>query len=171
MTMAIRIEPAGLAHAHVLTALHAACFEDSWSVGAMADVLASPGAFACMALPAGPLEAEPIGFALARIAADEAELLSLGVIPGARRQRAAQALLDAVVRHASRHGAGMLFLEVAETNEAARCLYAANGFAAVGRRPDYYQRPNTVPVAALTLRRALRAGVSVDKRANHRGPS
>jgi [ribosomal protein S18]-alanine N-acetyltransferase len=169
MTGAIRIEPAGLAHAHVLTALHAACFDDSWSVGAMADVLASPGAFACVALPADLIDPAPVGFALARIAADEAELLSLGVIPVARRQRTAQALLDDIVRHASQHGAGVLFLEVAETNEAARRLYAANGFAAVGRRPDYYRRPNSVPVAALTLRRALRAGVSLDKPANHRG--
>jgi [ribosomal protein S18]-alanine N-acetyltransferase len=169
MTAALRIEPAGLAHARVLTALHAACFDDAWSVGAMADVLASPGAFACLALPDSVEEPAPLGFALARIAADEAELLSLGVIPAARRRRIGQALLDDVVRYAGERGAGTLFLEVAETNEAARLLYAANGFAAVGRRPDYYQRPNTVPVAALTLRRVLRNATSLDQPSNHRG--
>lgn len=153
---AYRIEPAGLAHVRVLTTLHGACFEDSWSTGAMADVLASPGAFAFVALPDdNEAEAAPVGFALARVAADEAELLSLGVLRGARRRGAARALLQAVLREAHRRGAVTLFLEVAETNDAARLLYATNSFAAVGRRPDYYQRPNSVPVAALTLRRPL----------------
>ena len=154
---AFRVEPAGLAHVRVLTTLHAACFDDPWSAGAMADVLASPGAFACVALPDGDGEPAPVGFALARVAADEAELLSLGVVPAARRRGAARALLDAIIRQAQRRGAVTLFLEVAETNDAARLLYATNGFVAVGRRPDYYQRPNAVPVAALTLRRPLSA--------------
>lgn len=158
MTVALRVDAVGLAHARVLAALHAACFEDSWSVGAMADVLASPGAFACLAFPAGATD--PAGFALARVAADEAELLSLGVMPSSRRQRIGRALLDDVIRRVGELNAAAIFLEVAETNDAARLLYAASGFSAVGRRPDYYQRPNTVPVAALTLRRALRpAGV------------
>lgn len=168
MTPSIRIEPAGLAHTRVLAALHASCFDDAWSVGAMADVLASPGAFACIALPTGEPEPSPAGFALARVVADEAELLSLGVHPSARRQRIGQALLDEVIRRADRLGATTLFLEVAETNEAARLLYVANGFSAVGRRPDYYQRSNTVPVAALTLRRALRSHTPVDEPSNHR---
>lgn len=154
---AFRVEPAGLTHVRVLTALHAACFDDSWSAGAMADVLASPGAFACVALPDDAAEPAPVGFALARVAADEAELLSLGVVPTSRRRGAARALLDAIIRQAQRRGAVTLFLEVAETNDAARLLYAANGFVAVGRRPDYYQRPNAAPVAALTLRRPLSA--------------
>ena len=158
----IRIEAVGLAHTRVLAALHAACFDDAWSVGAMADVLASPGAFACLALAADMPDLPPLGVALARIAADEAELLSLGVIPAERRRRIGQALLDDVLRRAEEFRAVALFLEVAESNEAARRLYEANGFSAVGRRPDYYQRPNTVPVAALTLRRALQPG-SVSK--------
>lgn len=168
MTPALRIEPAGLAHARVLAALHAACFDDAWSVGAMADVLASPGAFACLALPEGDIEPSPVGFALARVAADEAELLSIGVLAEKRRRGTAQALLDDVIRTAAGRGAVSLFLEVAETNDAARLLYTANGFVAVGRRPDYYQRPNTVPVAALTLRRPLLTK-SADQPANHRG--
>jgi ribosomal-protein-alanine N-acetyltransferase len=101
-----------------------------------------------------------VGFALARVAADEAELLSLGVIPAARRQGIGQALLDDVIRVAAARQAAALFLEVAETNEAARRLYGTNGFSAVGRRPDYYQRPNTVPISALTLRRALLRGAA-----------
>ncbi len=158
MTVPVRIDAVGLAHTRVLAALHAACFDDTWSVGAMADVLASPGAFACLALAVDTPEPSPLGFALARIAADEAELLSLGVIPAERRRRIGQALLDNVLHSAEQFRATALFLEVAETNEAARRLYEANGFSAVGRRPDYYQRPNTVPVAALTLRRALQPG-------------
>jgi RimJ/RimL family protein N-acetyltransferase len=53
-------------------------------------------------------------------------------------------------------------LEVAETNEVARRLYAAAGFRAVGRRPDYYQRANSVPVAALTMAREMHASLRVE---------
>ena len=49
-----------------------------------------------------------------------------------------------------------MFLEVAEDNRAARALYAAAGFASVGRRPAYYARPGAADaVAALILRRDL----------------
>jgi ribosomal-protein-alanine N-acetyltransferase len=168
MIPAIRIESVGLAHTPVLATLHAACFDDAWSAGAMADVLASPGAFACIAMPVDLSDAAPAGFALARLAADEAELLSLGVIPPARRRGIGQALLDDVIRRAGQLKARALFLEVAETNDTARLLYAANGFSAVGRRPDYYQRANSVPVAALTLRLMLRQG-SADSGSSHAG--
>jgi ribosomal-protein-alanine N-acetyltransferase len=170
MTAALRIEPAGLAHARVLTALHAACFDDAWSVGAMADVLASPGAFACLALPDSVEEPAPLGFALARIAADEAELLSLGVIPAARRRRIGQALLDDVVRYAGERGAGTLFLEVAETNEAARLLYAANGPTITSVRTPCLSRLSRCAVCCATRHRSTSHQIIVDAHNRNRKP-
>ena len=156
-----RLAPAGPAHAAVMAALHAQCFDDAWSVRAVADVLASPGAFAYLALvpaegdPAADGAEVPVGFALARRTGDDAELLTLCVLREHRRRRIGAALLEAVTHRARQFGAHSLFLEVAETNQAAQILYAAHGFVAGRRRPDYYRGPNRVPVAALELRRDL----------------
>lgn len=147
------ISPADVAHAAVMAALHGRCFDDAWSVHAMTEILASPGTFAYLALAsAAGEEAAPGGFALARRIGDDAELLTLCVLSEHRRQTVGSALLQTVMRHARQFGARSLFLEVAETNEAAQALYAAHGFVAGRRRPDYYRAPNRVPVAALELR-------------------
>jgi ribosomal-protein-alanine N-acetyltransferase len=152
MTAAARLTTAGAAHAAVLAALHGRCFEDAWSIQATAEVLGSPGAFAYVALgPAEGSEAQPLGFALARRIGDDAELLTLCVLPEERRRGVGAALLDEVMARARQMGARRLFLEVAETNGAAQALYAARGFVAGRRRPDYYRGPNRVPTAALEL--------------------
>jgi [ribosomal protein S18]-alanine N-acetyltransferase len=152
MSEAARIELAGVPHAGLLSALQAQCFDDAWSPSSIAEVLVSPGAFALLAVQG---EAMPVGFAVARLAGDEAELLSLGVVVSQRRKGIAKRLLRAVIERAGAAGSRALFLEVAESNDAARLLYSARGFTAVGRRPDYYRRPNAVPIAALTLRLLL----------------
>ncbi|MBY0338017.1 MAG: GNAT family N-acetyltransferase [Acetobacteraceae bacterium] len=93
------------------------------------------------------------GFILARVAADEAEILTLAVVPEARRQGVATALVEAACAAALLAGARVMFLEVAEDNGAARALYAALGFAVAGRRRGYYGPGRD----ALLLRAALPA--------------
>lgn len=100
-----------------------------WSRDAFCRMLAMPGAFAI---------ATPDGFVLARTAADSAEILMLAVLPVARRHGLGRRLLDQAMAEAGAAGAREMFLEVAEGNRAARALYAAAGFAGVGRRPRYY---------------------------------
>ena len=78
------------------------------------------------------------GRVLARIAAEEAEILTLAVAPAARRQGLGRALLLAAMEEAARRGAREMFLEVAAANPAARALYAACGFTEVGLRRGYY---------------------------------
>lgn len=125
----VRAEPP---HAAALAAIHAACFPpaERWDERAMASLLAQPGVF-------GLIDPEG-GCVLARIAADEAEILTLAVVPERRRQGRGRALLDAARREAAQAGALALFLEVAEDNAAALALYAAQGFGPVGRRRAYY---------------------------------
>ena len=95
MTSAFRLTAADGAHAALLAALHGRCFEDAWSTQAMAEVLGSPGAFAYVAVvPADGTADQPVGFALARRAGDDAELLTLCVLPDARRRGMGAALLD-----------------------------------------------------------------------------
>jgi ribosomal-protein-alanine N-acetyltransferase len=149
---AATVAPAGIAHVHVLAAMHAACFEERWSVDAVTEVMAGPGVFAFIAQADGDGGHE---FAIARIVGEDSELLSLGVVPGGRRRGIARQLVTAVLRRASERGARQIFLEVAEDNFAAQHLYRFYGFRLVGRRPDYYRRVGGGAIAALTLRRNL----------------
>jgi [ribosomal protein S18]-alanine N-acetyltransferase len=144
----IALEPATPFHAAALAAIHAAAFSpgEQWGEDAMALQLGLPGAFGWIA-PRG-------GLALARVAADEAEVLTLAVLPAVRRQGVGRALLARVMTEAGRRGARSLFLEVAETNRAARQLYTQSGFAEVGRRPRYYRDG----ADALVLRAVIPSG-------------
>ena len=94
------------------------------------------------------------GFVLARIVADEAEILTIAVAEPVRGQRIGERLMEQVVIGALAQGGVALFLEVAEDNQSAISLYDRMGFSEVGRRPAYYQR-KTGPIAALTMRLAL----------------
>lgn len=82
-----------------------------------------------------------VGFAVLWFAADEGELGDLAVDPERRNRGIGRALVDRSIEEATLRGASALYLEVRESNEAARSLYAARGFELVGRRADYYNGP------------------------------
>ncbi len=128
-----------------MAAIHAASFppRERWGEDAMRLQLELPGAF-------GLIDARG-GFVLARVAADEAEILSIAVMPKARRVGLGRTLLTAAIAEARARGAAAVFLEVAAANAAARALYAQAGFREVGTRPNYYPGG----AAALVLRAAL----------------
>jgi [ribosomal protein S18]-alanine N-acetyltransferase len=133
------------AHAAALAAIHAASFPpaSSWGADAMALQLGLPGAF-------GFIDARG-GIVLARVAADEAEILTLAVTPEARRQGLGAALLRRAMDEAAARSAGAMFLEVGEKNAPARALYATAGFAQIGRRRHYYPDGEDALVLRATL--------------------
>ncbi len=135
------------AHAAALAAIHAAAFPpaESWDAAAMARLLAMPGVFGLID-PAG-------GCVLARVAADEAEILTLAVAPGQQRHGVGRRLLQHAGGRAAALGAATLFLEVSAGNGPALALYDAAGFAACGRRRKYYPDGSD----ALVLRAATSA--------------
>lgn len=112
-----------------LAALHATSFPDPWNADAIRELFAGPGVFAFFLRD---------GFILARAVDDEAEILTLAVMPQTRRQGLGRSLIRAAAHHARKLGANSLFLEVAANNIAAQALYRGQGFAAVGRRKAYY---------------------------------
>ncbi|HYZ33702.1 MAG TPA: GNAT family N-acetyltransferase [Crenalkalicoccus sp.] len=120
------------AGAPALASLQAACFapHPGWGADAIALMLAQPGGFA-LCVPGQ-------GFVLARAVGGEAEILSVGVVPAARRQGLGGRLLAAAMFGAAARGAAAMFLEVGAANVAALALYRAAGFVVVGRRRDYY---------------------------------
>jgi len=94
------------------------------------------------------------GFILSRLAADEAEILSVAVAASQRGRGLAGRLLDLHLRTLAGRGVRAVFLEVEEANRAATCLYARRGFREVGRRDAYYGGPGAGS-RALVLRRDL----------------
>ncbi len=135
-----------------LAALHRLCFEGAprpWTAAEFAALLSDRSAV---------LVTGPDGFALGRVAGDEAELLTLAVDPGRRRLGTARALVAALEAQVSARGAREMFLEVAETNTGARALYAGLGYAKAGRRPRYYG-PG---IDALILKKILTGAASGD---------
>lgn len=130
-----------------LAAIHAACFTvpRPWSAAELAELIASPSTLLAEASD---------GFALARVAADEAELLTIAVRPEARGRGLGSALLRDVLTAAAARGAGRMVLEVAADNAAALALYRREGFAECGRRRGYYAAPDGRRIDALIMARA-----------------
>jgi ribosomal-protein-alanine N-acetyltransferase len=98
--------------------------------------------------PAGDL----LGWGGVMVVADTAEILTVGVVPAARRAGLARRLIAALLDEALRRGAREAFLEVRVDNDAARALYRSEGFVDVGLRRGYYDGGR---VDAVTMRREL----------------
>ena len=138
-------------------ALHAqAGLPEAWDAGAFATLLAMPGAQGCLALD--PETGAPVGLALWRVAADEAELLTICVSPASRRQGLGSVLLAAALDRVRARGAERMLLEVAADNGPARSLYGAHGFQACGLRPNYYRTTSGTVDAEIMIRDSLAAG-------------
>ncbi|HKD20852.1 MAG TPA: tRNA (adenosine(37)-N6)-threonylcarbamoyltransferase complex dimerization subunit type 1 TsaB [Rhizomicrobium sp.] len=131
---AIRLRPAVAADSTVLAELYAACLTGPWDAGFFAQTLESSGGFGTIAEAHGAT----LGFVLGRAAADEAEILAIGVLPAYRRSGVGHRLLAEAGRRAAELGAARLFLEVATDNLAARALYHGLGFSEAGKRKSYY---------------------------------
>jgi ribosomal-protein-alanine N-acetyltransferase len=138
-----------------LAEIQATCFLEPWGARSLAKTLSLPGAFALLLRDTTPAGRISVGFAVAQIAADQADLLSFGVIPGQRRRGLGRRLLDGTLERAAKGGARSMFLEVAEDNIAAIALYCGNGFDIIGRRDGYYRDAAGRRIAAITMRRAI----------------
>ena len=154
--MTPRLAAAGAADIDAVMAVMAAAFDpafgEAWSA---AQVLGSlDTGLAWVRIARAPDDA-PLGFTLCRRIGPEAELLLIGVVPGARRSGVGAALLAAASADAKAHAATTMFLEVRDGNTAALALYGAAGYAVVGRRRDYYRGGDGRRIDAITLRRSF----------------
>jgi [ribosomal protein S18]-alanine N-acetyltransferase len=91
------------------------------------------------------------GLILLRHVADEADILTLAVVPEVRRKGIAQTLLGKATTVAASLGVHTVFLEVSVANIAARELYTRIGFVQVGRRRLYYSDRSDALVLRLDL--------------------
>lgn len=144
---------AGQETAGEISQLHGTLFDEPWDVASVQRLLEHPGATALIGRTGFPKVT--VGFVMGQIAADEAEILSIGVAKDWQRIGLAKRLVEGVERAVKRAGAKRLFLEVADDNAAARELYTRAGFKEVGRRKGYYTRKGGASVDALVLSKAL----------------
>lgn len=139
--------------AEEIALLHAALFSPAWDAPSIKNLLEHPASTSLAAVAGNPKSV--VGFVIGQLAADEAEILSIGVTQEWQRFGLGRMLVEGLARAAKRGDAKRLFLEVAEDNTAAAALYRSLGFAEVGRRKAYYVRAGAPAADALTMALAL----------------
>ena len=173
MAAAFALQRATPADAGLMAAIHAHCFDRpsdrAWDETAMAQFLAAPGVLCLIGSVIDTGDA-PAGLLIARRAADEAELLTLGVTPAGRRAGLGRALLTRAVDDLRSSGARLLFLEVDEDNAPALALYGSLGAQPVGQRPGYYENGACATIFRLALseRRSDDGPITDEPRKNQR---
>jgi ribosomal-protein-alanine N-acetyltransferase len=123
--------------APAMHAIEVESFGDPWSAASFRSMLAHPQMHARVAMRGDVL----LGYCIAWIVGDEAELANLAVTSAVRREGIGALLLDDLVRAVDGHGGATIWLEVREGNRAARMLYEGRGFRETGRRKGYYRAP------------------------------
>lgn len=132
-----------------ISRLHGVLFSPPWTEAGVAGLMSHAGS-AAFVVDAGP-EDGISGFILGRVAADEAEILSLGVAATARRQGIGRRLVVALATEVHRRGSCRLYLEVSPSNAPAVALYESLGFASLGVRRAYYRATGRPPEDARLL--------------------
>ncbi|WP_027528343.1 ribosomal protein S18-alanine N-acetyltransferase [Bradyrhizobium sp. Ec3.3] len=145
------VEGASARDAARLAQLHGAAFARGWGEGEFESMMSERNTLVHRLR----LGRKTIGFAVSRMGADEAEILSIAVDQAYRGRGFSRALLLTHLGHLAGRGVRTIFLEVEENNRPARALYDGIGFMVVGRRERYYKQANGEQLNALLMRRDL----------------
>lgn len=153
----------GTSHLDAVMALENAVYPFPWSRGNFVDSIAA--GYATRVL----LDARHhlIGYFVAMAGVDEMHLLNITVAPHAQGEGHARRMMDALVALCRASGAQQLWLEVRESNEHARAIYAHMGFVAQGIRKRYYPAPFGRREDAVVMSLALNLAVG---RVDQEGP-
>lgn len=133
------------AYAPLLAALHAQSFDNPWNESAFKKLLMLPTTIGVVC---------NAGFVLCSVVMDEAEILTICVIPEQRKKGIASALLKKIMLLLKGKNVKKIFLDVRASNLNALNLYYRHGFIQVDSRKNYY---NTLhgKENALILRKEL----------------
>ena len=121
----------------ILEQIHSTCFPDSWDRKTFTHLLGEKMTCGWLARSQGGI---PIGFILARILMDEAEILTFAVCPSSQNLGVGRYLLTELRVFLRSVKCPKIYLEVATDNVKAIALYNSMGFRTVGSRPNYYRR-------------------------------
>ncbi len=131
------IRPARDADVPGIHAIELVSFSDPWTLASFRTMLEQPQVLASVAERDGSI----VGYTIAWVVGDEAELANLAVAPALRGQGIGQRLLDTLLASLDARGGATVYLEVRDSNESAQALYRSRGFTAAGRRKGYYRKP------------------------------
>jgi ribosomal-protein-alanine N-acetyltransferase len=145
------VEPATLRDAQRLAHLHGASFHRGWGEAEFEAMLTERNTLVHRLR----MGRKTIGFAVSRLAGEEAEILSIAVAASHRGRGLSGNLLLTHLGHLAGRGVRTVFLEVEENNQPARRLYQRAGFTVAGRRERYYRQPGGEQLNALLMRRDL----------------
>lgn len=130
-----------------MLAIEHASFSDPWSEEAFSTVLALEHMRVFVAeqgeadAAAGTPARRLVGYVVALAAGVEADIADLAVATDVRRRGIGRMLLERIIAKLGDEGVRSVYLEVRESNRAARAMYEAAGFAGVGVRRRYYRQP------------------------------
>ncbi|MBO5996957.1 MAG: GNAT family N-acetyltransferase [Alphaproteobacteria bacterium] len=134
-----------LPYAETLANLHKLCFDKPWDKAAFESLLF---------LPTTRGFVNDVAFILFSVCADQAEILTLGVVPDARKKGIAFDLLNYSIEQLKNSGVHEIFLDVNVKNLAARRLYEKADFRQVAVRKAYYEESG-LKYDALVLKKIL----------------
>lgn len=140
---------AGVDRSAEISELHGRLFAEVWDEPSVRSLLDHPASTAFVAFDGQSKSV--VGFVLGQLAADEAEVLSIGVAPDWQRLGLGRRLVDGLARAVKRAEGNRLYLEVAADNSAALALYRGCGFKETGKRKAYYKRNDGKAVDAVTF--------------------
>jgi ribosomal-protein-alanine N-acetyltransferase len=147
----VTVETANLRDAARLSQLHRASFHRGWGADEFEQILIERNALGHRLRRGRNI----IGFIVSRMAADEAEILSVAVASRYRGRGYSRDLLRTHLGHLAALGMKTVFLEVEENNAPARALYQRAGFRTVGRRERYYKSATGTDLSAVVMQRDL----------------
>jgi [ribosomal protein S18]-alanine N-acetyltransferase len=146
----VTIRKARPADVEDVAAIERRAFSDPWSANSFRALFGNPIVHFVVAEDRST--ARLVGYLVMWFVVDESEIANLAVSEDARRAGVGARLLDHALTAARERRSAVVFLEVRESNAAARALYASRGFEIAGRRAKYYRKPVE---DALVLRRGL----------------
>lgn len=120
-----------------LVELHRTVFSPAWGSESFTSLLNDERIFGFVTYKIGAPN-KVVGFIIARLVSEEAEIITLGVAPNQRRLGVGRLLINNLMQYLHRQSASVVFLEVDEKNIAAINLYKSCNFREFGRRAGYY---------------------------------
>lgn len=133
----MQIRPMTMTDCNQVAEIEAESFSMPWSLKAFTDTVEKPNFRYFVAEEAG----EILGYCGFLYVLDEAEIPNVCVKASARRQGVGRKMLEVLITEAKTLGIAVLYLEVRESNEAAKALYASLGFLPNGIRKNFYEQP------------------------------
>lgn len=147
----IRVRDVAAESAALLTGIHRHCFTSYWNVDSFNDFFSVAGTRALLAELPEDGELKPVGMMVYRLHHEQADIITVCILPPWRRHGIARLLLQEAISRVAEAGVEQMFLDVEDGNRAAIGLYQGFGFTQINRRKLYYRQKDGSFTDALVM--------------------